>query len=490
MIGRMRSGARWRLPLAVGVLALGTSFAGVASAATVGGIGDGGPGCGVTGILADTSYTVPAGGGTVTGFSFQSDVANLGDTLDFLVLRPVGAGQYEVVGGTGLVALAGSGTETFPADIQAQAGDILGFFQNNIQNCGNSGPGSIVGTPTSDPPDGATVTLPALASGFDLNESATLVNFGLTKTSSGGGSSATSTTGAATQSQPLTYTLAYTNNSGGGTASPSTTVQDTLPTGSQFVTGSSGCTYANTGSTAGTFNGQPTGGVVTCAAGTVADGTGGSFNVVVLPRNTGTNTDLALVASGSATVSPTATESDLVSSATNSSCGTTSGGTFTGSIIVHSGTSCLVSGVNVTGSIIVDSGGGLVLTNSTVHGSLSANGATVLTVCGSHVYGSAVVSHSTGRVVIGSAIGDCGSAVNTIGGSVSVSSNTNGLELFGNTIGGAVSATGNNGGATGEVVVGANTISGPLSCSTNTPPPTDAGTANTATLKSGQCSAL
>jgi uncharacterized repeat protein (TIGR01451 family) len=441
--------------------------------------------------VADSSYVVPAGGGAVTSFSFESTVFDAGSQVDFLVLRPVGGDDYTVVGNSGLVTLAGTGLETFPASVQTQAGDILGEWEGDVQDCIFAGGGTVLGSPTSDPAVGVTVTIPVLAGGLDVNESATLLNFGLTKTSSGGGSSATSAVGAATQGQPLTYTLAYSNNSGGGTSSPSTTVQDTLPTGSQFTNASSGCSYSNAGPTAGTLNGQSTGGLVTCAAGTVADGANGSFTIVALPRSTGTNTNTAVVESATTSVSPVASESDVVAVPANSTCGTTPGHTFTGSITINSGTSCLINNTTVTGSINLHAGGGLVLTNSTLAASLNASGATVLTLCGDHVGGSASISGSTGRVVVGSDDGDCGTTGgNTLAASVSLSSNHNGLELYGNTVGGSLSATGNNGGATGEVDIESNSIAGALACSSNTPPPTNNGLPNTAAVKSGQCSTL
>jgi uncharacterized repeat protein (TIGR01451 family) len=488
----MRLGAVWRWALGATVLILCAGFASAASAATIGGNGTGGPDCNGVGVLADSSYVVPAGGGTIVSFTFDSNALNAGQDLDFQVYRPQGGGQYQVVGETGTQFLAGTGTEQFPAAIAVQPGDLIGFYQDDIFNCSFTGSGTLVGAALAGSPGvGSTVTLPTQSTGHDLNLSATLVNFGITKTSSGGGSSATSTTGAGVQSQPLTYTLAYSNNSGGGTSSPGTTVQDTLPSGSQFVKASSGCSYSNSGTTAGTLNGQSTGGVVTCAAGTVADGGNGSFAINVLPRSTGTNTDNAAVSSGSAVVSPVATESDLIAAPTNSTCGTTPGTTFVGSISIASGTSCLINNTTVTGSINLHAGGGLVLTSSIVDGSVSSSKATVFTMCSDNVHGSEAVSDSTGRVVIGSDDGDCGvSAGNTIGASLSLSGNTGGLELFGNTIGGSVSVSGNTGGALGEMDIESNGIAGVLACTSNTPPPTDNGSANTAALKSGQCSTL
>jgi hypothetical protein len=141
-------------------------------------------------VRADTTYLVPAGGGQITDFSFESNSAspgggfpgNAGQQLDFLVLRPAFESNYTVVGKTGLVTLRGTGLETFPINIRVQGGDILGvwipsllgycvhpaasgFDENEIT--------SLLGAP--DPNVGDTVSLPLPVTGTDLNESANFV---------------------------------------------------------------------------------------------------------------------------------------------------------------------------------------------------------------------------------------------------------------------------------------------------------------------------
>ena len=146
---------------------------------TIGQTGGGGAGfdC-VREIDSDTSYVVPAGGGTVTSFSFQSISANAGEQVDFLILRPTGGSNYTVVGRTGLESLAGSGSvETFPADIPVQAGDLLGIYSSVLINCRriNSGPGTQITTSSSsDPNVGDSIPIPFIAPGNDVNESANL----------------------------------------------------------------------------------------------------------------------------------------------------------------------------------------------------------------------------------------------------------------------------------------------------------------------------
>ena len=133
-------------------------------------------------VTADANYVVPSGGGTITSFSYESVAANAGQQLDLLVLRPTAtAGTYTVVGKTGLVTLAGTGLETFTANIPVQEGDILGFWNpGSLDDCGRSAPGTggLIGTdidPSGDPAVGATVVMDFANSGFDLNLSANLV---------------------------------------------------------------------------------------------------------------------------------------------------------------------------------------------------------------------------------------------------------------------------------------------------------------------------
>ncbi|HUC13746.1 MAG TPA: Ig-like domain-containing protein, partial [Acidimicrobiales bacterium] len=173
---------------------------------------------------------------------------------------------------------------------------------------------------------------------------------------------------------------------------------------------------------------------------------------------------------------------------------TISGGS-SGSLTVISGESLLITG-SVSGNITVNSGGALEVDNGKVSGSITATGAVGFTLCGATVSGAVSVSKSTGFVLIGGGSGT-GCTKSTISGSVTLSGNTAGVELASNTISGPVSVTNNSG--TGpsqlgglETEVTGNTISGSLSCSGNTPPPgvTDAGVANKASSKSGQCATL
>jgi Ca2+-binding RTX toxin-like protein len=135
-------------------------------------------------LRADTTYVVPAGGGTITSFSFQSVAANAGQQLDFLVLRPAGGSNYTVVGKTGMVTLAGTGAvETFAASpgIPVQGGDILGFWTpGELQACLRVvTTGGVIlseeGAPPTDPSVGDTVSLRQGTGTSALNLSANLV---------------------------------------------------------------------------------------------------------------------------------------------------------------------------------------------------------------------------------------------------------------------------------------------------------------------------
>jgi hypothetical protein len=173
--------ARRVLMLAASVFAVLPASAALANT-TIGQTGGTSFTCG-TGVFGDTKYVVPAGaGGTIISFSFRSTPTNSGQNVDFLVLRPAGGLNYTVVGNTGQVTLSGiTGTQTFTASIPVQAGDILGFWQAGLNNCGRSvgsGGGELepaAGTPP-DPNPRDTVTYPAGQPNTmaDINESANL----------------------------------------------------------------------------------------------------------------------------------------------------------------------------------------------------------------------------------------------------------------------------------------------------------------------------
>ena len=82
------------------------------------------------------------------------------------------AGNYKVVGKTGLVTLLGIGLQTIPANIAVQSGDILGFFvaggdfafHQDCERVVSGGGGFISGTPA--PPSRARSLIQAWATRF------------------------------------------------------------------------------------------------------------------------------------------------------------------------------------------------------------------------------------------------------------------------------------------------------------------------------------
>jgi hypothetical protein len=171
-------GARLRRVLLLTGLVFAALQVGSAAATTIGQTG-GSTTCSPNGVgtaAADTKYVIPPGGGRITSFSFQSTNANAGQKLDFLLLRPAPGGNYIVVGQTLPVTLAGTGAETFPANIPAQPGDIMGIWVNAPLNNCLSLPGSGAITTSGPQPEpfvGDTVQLPKAGS-FGLNEAANL----------------------------------------------------------------------------------------------------------------------------------------------------------------------------------------------------------------------------------------------------------------------------------------------------------------------------
>lgn len=167
-------------------------------------------------------------------------------------------------------------------------------------------------------------------------------------------------------------------------------------------------------------------------------------------------------------------------------------GDFTGPVTVGAGQSVLISNARVTGPVTVTAGGTLSVANSSVSQGITADAPAFLTVCGSSVSGPStvpgqgvVVRNATGPVIIGDPANGC--ALNRIAGDLTADGNKISVTIGGNTVSGTATVINNVGSAP---VVKANTIFKVLACSGNTPAPTNAGQANTAPSKTGQCAAL
>jgi hypothetical protein len=140
-----------------------------------------------SGVLGDTNYVVPPGGGTIDSFSVQTGPGIDGTQAGFLVLRPAGGDNYLVVGQGPIVTLGGTGTKSFLAEVPVQGGDILGLSLVPATSEPNfcvrvaSGPGGVVLSqdPNVSPSPGQTLSLIAPQDvRLDLNESAHLVTGG------------------------------------------------------------------------------------------------------------------------------------------------------------------------------------------------------------------------------------------------------------------------------------------------------------------------
>jgi hypothetical protein len=168
-------------------------------------------------------------------------------------------------------------------------------------------------------------------------------------------------------------------------------------------------------------------------------------------------------------------------------------GTVSGNLNVTSGAVCL-SNATVTGNITVAPGASITITNSTVKGSITSDGATSFTMCGSSVTGSVAIQNTTGFVLVGGD-GQGGCAANSIGGSLTLTSNKGGLRIAGNSIGTSLTVTNNTvtggvdpiGGAA-RTVIRANFIKTTFACSGNSPVASNDGVANYARgARSGEC---
>lgn len=169
-------------------------------------------------------------------------------------------------------------------------------------------------------------------------------------------------------------------------------------------------------------------------------------------------------------------------------------GTQSGALTISSGQTVLITGT-VTGAVSL-SGGALEVLGGSINGALSSSTAVQFTMCGAKVGGAMSISSSRGFVFIGGPTGtgtNC--AASSIGGAVSLTSNTGGLEMISSSAGGAMSVTSNsgygpievNGSPVGPEISG-NTIGGALSCSSNSPSLADGGSINkVGGARSGQC---
>jgi len=196
-------------------------------------------------------------------------------------------------------------------------------------------------------------------------------------------------------------------------------------------------------------------------------------------------------------------------------------GTFKGNLTVSKGQTCTFIGGGTTGSIN-GTGGNINLTGATIGSSVTINsggtfnigpsttikgnltiqslpkGTAVNQVCGSTISGSLVYQSNGVVLAIGNGTVSCG--MNTIGGSLQVSSNSAAITMIGNKISGSIQVQSNPGATTingntvgasvqdqsntGATQIFNNTIANALQCQSNT---AITGGGNKAAVKQGQC---
>lgn len=170
-------------------------------------------------------------------------------------------------------------------------------------------------------------------------------------------------------------------------------------------------------------------------------------------------------------------------------CTSTLTGDFIGPVTVNSGERLCILNARVVGPVTVNPGGSLSVVSSQISRGIVAQGPVGLTICGSQVSGPSpgqaiLVSGATVPIRIGDPASGC--AGNRFAGDVNIISNQ--AVTFGSNIGSTNVNINSNG--PGSTVIKANTVLKALNCAGNNPAPTNAGMANRAASKSGQCSAL
>jgi hypothetical protein len=127
-------------------------------------------------------YVVPFGGGTITSLNTLSSSTCTHDPLGYLqgtynlqVLRPLGGGQYQVLGETGNKLDPCDGQlQSYAVNIPVQAGDVLGVYAVSLWMGGMAG-GSHTFSTISEPAVGDTITVTTGPFSGTVNMSATLV---------------------------------------------------------------------------------------------------------------------------------------------------------------------------------------------------------------------------------------------------------------------------------------------------------------------------
>jgi arabinogalactan endo-1,4-beta-galactosidase len=154
---------------------------------------------------------------------------------------------------------------------------------------------------------------------------------------------------------------------------------------------------------------------------------------------------------------------DVVAELSRPDCDTVLTGRHTGPLTVSTGVTCL-NGATVVGPVTIQPGAGLQADGARITGPVTAHGPGVVILCGTELTGPVGLTGGA-SVTVGDPVLDC--APNRVTGPVTVRDTS------------------------GWNVIAGNTITGPLACSGNQPPPVDNGATNQVQgPKSGQCRGL
>jgi hypothetical protein len=164
-------------------------------------------------------------------------------------------------------------------------------------------------------------------------------------------------------------------------------------------------------------------------------------------------------------------------------------GDYLGPLTVNAGESVLVTSARVAGGVNVKPGGALSVVSSQFSKGIVADGPTFFSLCDAKVAGPAPapavsVSNATVPIRIGDTANGC--AGNRFAGDVNLSSDL--AITFGNNI--ATNNVNVNNNGPGYTIIKGDAITLALACFGNAPPPTNAGQADTAGSRSGQCVGL
>ncbi|HEV3355005.1 MAG TPA: DUF11 domain-containing protein [Acidimicrobiales bacterium] len=458
----------------------GDSTLGSGGAGGVPGGGDGS--CGTT-PCADS--TPPFGGGGGGGVSLVATSAITADTSNWLLAAGGGGGAGATssqTGGTGGGTNGGPdgggfssvGTQTCTAHLNGRAGDPTqqggggggGFCGGGSAGAAGGGGGSGYVLPAT----GGTTT-----NGVGTNSANGVVKITYTSPIPRADLSVTKSVlpTSVAPGRNVTYTVTVTNG-GSGTA-PGATVTDQLPSGTTLVSVTppvSGWSCPAPPSVAVGANGT-----VQCS--TTAPFAPGSaqFTIVAHVSPTTAPGQLSNTASVTGTgvmVDPNpANNTSSPATVVNVVCGQLVTGSVSNQTLGSAGTAC-VRGATVNGNVYISGASDVVIVDSTILGNVTASGSGARALCNTRVNGAVTITGSAGFVLLGDP-GDDLCAGNRIGAATTLSSNSGGLEVESNTLSSNLNVYGSSGvGPFPEdnaPEIESNTITGALSCGSNSPQP-------------------